>query len=300
MSLAAVARLLDPRIRGDDESRCLQDHRVRRAELRSARETERSAHQPVPSPPRRACPREGGDGSPDQTAAVARSEPVEKQNTCDPTDRRPRGGGGPVSLAAVARLLDPRIRGDDESRCLQDHRVRRAELRSARETERSAHQPVPSPPRRACPREGGDGSPDQTAAVARSEPVEKQNTCDPTDRRPRGGGGPVSLAAVARLLDPRIRGDDESRCLQDHRVRRTGLRSVREIERSAHQPVPSPPRRRGPSVACRSRTSPGSPPPPSRGQALRGDDESRCLQDHRARRAGLRSSQETDRLPAHS
>jgi len=53
-------------------------------------------------------------------------------------------------------------------------------------------------------------------------------------------------------------------------------------------------RGRGPSTARRSRTNPGSPSPPSRGQALRGDDESMFLREHLARDAGLGSSQETD------
>ncbi len=155
---AAAARALDPRLRGDDEHMSLREHLTRDAGLKQRLAT------PGSSPPRRACPREGGAGA----------------------QRR---------RAAAARALDPRLRGDDEHMSLREHLTRDAGLKQRLAT------PGSSPPRRACPREGGAGA----------------------QRR---------RAAAARALDPRLRGDDEHMSLREHLTRDAGLKDSLEPERS--------------------------------------------------------------------
>jgi adenylylsulfate kinase len=56
------------------------------------------------------------------------------QSAFDPGNRRPREGGGPERLDLVARRLDPRLRGDDESTLLPESPPRDAVLQSSQAT----------------------------------------------------------------------------------------------------------------------------------------------------------------------
>ena len=132
-------------------------------------------------------------------------------------------------------------------------------------------------------------------------PIKKQNTCDPHVRRLReepvlakagtgtGTGAQHRLPQSHESWIPAFAGMT-NRCFFENLARDAALGSSQETERlRPHES--SPPRRRGPSTACRSRRNPGSPPPPARGQALRGDDEPMFLREHLIRNAGQSSSQ---------
>ncbi|WP_298856344.1 adenylyl-sulfate kinase [uncultured Aquimonas sp.] len=56
------------------------------------------------------------------------------QSAFDPGNRRPREGGGPERLDLVARRLDPRLRGDDESTLLAESPPRDAVLQISQAT----------------------------------------------------------------------------------------------------------------------------------------------------------------------